>query len=149
MRVRVRQGSFWLEFCQVGRKQALKRSPLKLWDYCLESEAYIQLNTALNCYELQGKVPETILSGQQFDDAPEDETDPILDYINGQHHQEQDMNNALQAYNVMASPTPADTPQGSVNLVHTHLFYHVTQHKQAQHGSLVDRGANGGLEDLI
>ena len=54
------------------------------------------------------------------------------------------MNNALQAYNVMTSPTPADTPQQSINLVHTHLFYHVTQAKQAQHGSLMDRGANVG-----
>ena len=55
------------------------------------------------------------------------------------------MNNALQASNVMASPTPDDTPQQSINLVHTHLFYHVAQAKQAQHGSLVDWGANGGL----
>ena len=58
------------------------------------------------------------------------------------------MNNALQAYNVMASPTPDDTPQGSINSVHTHLCYHVAQAKQAkhaQHGSIVDRGANGGL----
>ena len=54
------------------------------------------------------------------------------------------MNNALQAYNVMVSPTPADTPQQSINLVDTHLFYHVAQAKQAQHGSLLDRGANGG-----
>ena len=38
----------------------------------------------------------------QFDDAPENEIDPILDYINIQHHQEEDMNHALQAYNVMA-----------------------------------------------
>ena len=35
--------------------------------------------------------------------------------------------------------------QRSVNSVHTHLLYHVAQAKQAQHGSLVDRGANGGL----
>ena len=55
------------------------------------------------------------------------------------------MNNALQAYNVMASPTPDDTPQQSINSVHTHLFSHVAQAKQAQHGSLVDRGTNGGL----
>ena len=54
------------------------------------------------------------------------------------------MNNALQAYNVMASPTPDDTPQWSINLV-PQLFNHVAQAKQAQHGSLVDRGANGGL----
>ena len=55
------------------------------------------------------------------------------------------MNNPLQAYNIMASPTPDDTPQQSTNSVHTHLFYNVAQEKQAQHHSLVDRGANGGL----
>ena len=55
------------------------------------------------------------------------------------------MNNALQAYNVMASSTPPDTPQWSINSVHIHLFYHVAQAKQAHHGSLVDRGTNDGL----
>ena len=59
--------------------------------------------------------------------------------------QEEDMNNALQAYNVMTSPTSDATPQRSINSVHIHLFYHVAQAKEAQHGSLVDRGANGGL----
>ena len=58
------------------------------------------------------------------------------------------MNNALQAYNVMKSPTTDATPQRSINSVHIHLFYHVAQAKQAQHGSLVDRGANGGLAGL-
>ena len=55
------------------------------------------------------------------------------------------MNHALQAYNIMTSPFPDDTPQWSINSVHTHLFYHIAKEKQAQHGSLVDRGANGGL----
>ena len=55
------------------------------------------------------------------------------------------MNNALQAYNVMTSPTSDVTPQQSINSTHIHLFYHVAQAKQAQHGSLVDRGANGAL----
>ena len=55
------------------------------------------------------------------------------------------MNHALQAYNIMTSPFSDTTPQWSINSVHTHLFYHVAQAKQAQHGSLVDRGANGGL----
>ena len=81
----------------------------------------------------------------QDDDAPEDEAHPILDYINSQHHQEEDMNHALQAYTIMTSPFSGATPQRSINSVHTHLFYHVAQAKQAQHGSLVDRGANGGL----
>ena len=81
----------------------------------------------------------------QFDDAPHSEIDPILDYINIKHHQEEDMNNALQGYNVMASPTSDSTPQRSINSAHIHLFYHVAQVKESQHGSLVDRGANGGL----
>ena len=55
------------------------------------------------------------------------------------------MNHALQAYNIMTSPFPDDTPQWPINSVHTHLFYHIAQAKQAQHGSPVDRGANGQL----
>ena len=58
------------------------------------------------------------------------------------------MNNALQAYNVMTSPTSDVAPQWSINSVHIHLFYHITQAKQARHGSLVDRGANGGYAGL-
>ena len=68
-----------------------------------------------------------------------------MDYINSPHHQEEDINNALQAYNLMTSLTSDATPHQSINSVHIHLFYHVAQAKQAQHGSLVDRGANGGL----
>ena len=45
----------------------------------------------------------------------------------------------------MSSPTSDHTSQQSINLAHIHLFYHVAQAKQAQHGSLVNRGANGGL----
>ena len=33
------------------------------------------------------------------------------------------MNNALQAYNVMTSPTTDVTPQWCINSVHIHLFY--------------------------
>ena len=50
-----------------------------------------------------------------------------------------------QPYNVMTSPTTDFTPQRSITSVHIHLFYHVVQAKQAQHRSLADRGANGGL----
>ena len=39
------------------------------------------------------------------------------------------MNNALQAYNVMTSPTSDVAPQQSINLAHIHLFYHVAQEK--------------------
>ena len=37
------------------------------------------------------------------------------------------MNHALLAYNVMATPTPNDTPQRSINSVHIHLLYHVAK----------------------
>ena len=65
----------------------------------------------------------------QFDDAPTNGIDPFLDNINCQHHQEEDMNHALHAYNVMSSPTPNDTPQWSINLIHIHLLYHVAKAK--------------------
>ena len=67
----------------------------------------------------------------QFDDVPAEEIDPILDYINSQHHQEEDMNHALQAYNVMASTNPDDTPQWSTNSIHIHLLYHVAKAKES------------------
>ena len=90
-------------------------------------------------------ISEEQVGANQDEDEPEGEADPILDYINSQHHQEDDMNHALQTYNIMTSPFSDTTPQRSINSVHTHLFYHVAQAKQARHGSLVDRGANGGL----
>ena len=73
--------------------------------------------------------PEEQHDPHQFDDAPGNESDLILDYINSQHHQEEDMNNAIQAYNVMTSPTSDVKPQRSINSVHIHLFYHISQEK--------------------
>ena len=93
--------------------------------------------------------PEEQHDPHQLDDAPEIESDLILDYINSQHHQEEDMNNALQADNVMTSPTSDVTPQRSINSVHIHLFYHIAQAKQAQHGSLVDREQMVDLQDQM
>jgi hypothetical protein len=45
-------------------------SPAALWDHCLELERYIRSHTALDIYELNGQVPETILSGQTADISP-------------------------------------------------------------------------------
>ena len=90
-------------------------------------------------------ISEEHVDSHQDEDAHEGDIDPILDYINSQHHQEDDMNHALQAYNIMTSPFLDTTPQRSINSIHTHILYHVAQAKRAQHGSLVDRGANGGL----
>ena len=42
----------------------------KLWDHCLELEAYIRSHTALDKYEHQGQVPEMIVLGQAADISP-------------------------------------------------------------------------------
>ena len=58
----------------------------------------------------------------------------ILDFVNSQFHSSEDLDQALQA-SIM-------TPERSIN---HHFTYHIAQASQAKHGSLVDRGANGGL----
>ena len=79
-------------------------------------------------------------------DLPESDLDipddPILDFVNSQCHSSEDLDQAYQAYQV---PYPQDftmTPERSIN---HHFTYHIPQASQAKHGSLVDRGANGGL----
>ena len=71
--------------------------------------------------------------------------DPILDFVNIQCQSSEDLDWALQAYPAYQVPSPQDstmTPERSIN---HHFTYHVAQASQAKHGSLVDRGANGGL----
>ena len=71
--------------------------------------------------------------------------DPILDFVSRQCHNSEDLDQALQAYQAYQVPSPQDstmTPERSIN---HHFTYHVAQGSQAKHGSLVDRGANGGL----
>ena len=53
-----------------GRKAARAKSPQKLWDHALELESYIRSNTAGAHPELDGQVPETIMSGQTADISP-------------------------------------------------------------------------------
>ena len=55
---------------QADQKMAKSSCPAKLWDHCLELEAYIRSRTALDKYELQGQVPEMIMSGQTPDISP-------------------------------------------------------------------------------
>ena len=82
-------------------------------------------------------------------DLPESDLDipddPILDFMNSQCHSSDNLDQALQAYQAYQVPCPQDptmTPERSIN----HYFtYHIAQASQAKHGSLVDRGANGGL----
>ena len=49
------------------RKMAKAKVPKKLWDHCIELEAILRSHTALDHYELQGQVPETLVSGQTAD----------------------------------------------------------------------------------
>ena len=89
-------------------------------------------------------VPENDLPGlpESDLDIPDD---PILDFVNSQCHSSEDSDQALQAYQAYQVPCPQDstmTPERSIN---HHFTYHIAQASQAKHGSLVDRGANGGL----
>jgi hypothetical protein len=50
-----------------SRKFISSGSPKTLWDYCIELMALIRSHTALTSYELQGEVPETIMTSQMVD----------------------------------------------------------------------------------
>ena len=79
---------------------------------------------------------------ESYLDIPDD---PILDIVNSQCHNSDDLDQNLQAYQAYQVPCLQDstmTPERSIN---HHFTYHTTQASQAKHGSLVDRGANGGL----
>ena len=47
-----------------GRKMKKMKSPKVLWDDCLELEAYIRSNTALDIFDLDGMTSETNMSGE-------------------------------------------------------------------------------------
>ena len=90
------------------------------------------------------RVPENDLP-----DLPESDLDipddPILDLVNSQCHSSKDLDQALHAYQAYQVPCPQDftmTPERAIN---HHFTYHVALASQAKHGSLVYRGANGGL----
>ena len=51
----------------VARKMLETKAPKRLWDDCLELEAYIRSHTAHDIYALEGEVPQTIVSGETPD----------------------------------------------------------------------------------
>ena len=53
-----------------GRKMLKKKVPAKLWDHAVEYEGLVRSHTALDSYELDGQVPETIVLGQTADISP-------------------------------------------------------------------------------
>ena len=71
--------------------------------------------------------------------------DPILDFVNSQCHNSEDLDQALQAYQAYQVPSPQDSSMTPERSIDHHFTYHIAQASQAKHGSLVDRGANGGL----
>ncbi len=47
-----------------GRKFLLTNMPRRLWDDCLEYEAYVRFHTAHNIFKLDWEVPQTIMSSK-------------------------------------------------------------------------------------
>ena len=97
----------------------------------------------------QDEPPRPPVPENDLPDLPESDLDipddPILDFVNSQCHSSEDLDQVLQAYQAYQVPCPQDstlTPERSIN---RHFTYHIAQASQAKHGSLVDRGANGGL----
>ena len=82
---------------------------------------------------------------QEFntDQDLEPPTDDLFDFITNQEHSEDQLDQVLQTYQAYhESQSETETPHRQMN---AHITYHVAQAKQAKHGCLVDRGANGGL----
>ena len=72
--------------------------------------------------------------------------DPVLDFVKSQYHSSEDLVQTLQAYLAYQVPCPQDSttiPEWTINC---HFTYHIAQVSKTKHGSLVDRGANGGLD---
>ena len=70
-------------------------------------------------------------------------TDDILKFKTSQGHSEGQLDQVLPTYQAnQQSQSETETPPRQMN---AHITYNVAQAKQVKHGSLVDRGANGGL----
>ncbi len=54
----------------VGRQMVRSKAPKRLWDNCLEREAYVRSLTAHDIYRLDGQVPELLVSGETADISP-------------------------------------------------------------------------------
>ena len=92
--------------------------------------------TLLGLLYLKPDLPESDL------DIPDD---PILDFVNSQCHSSVDLDQTLQAYQAYQVPCPQDSTMILEWTINNHFTYYVAQASQGKHGSLVDRGANGGF----
>ena len=97
----------------------------------------------------QDDPPEPPVPDNDPSDLPESDLDipddPILDFVNSQCHNSEDLDQALQAHQVYKVPFLQDSTTIPERTICHHYTYHVSQASEAKHGSLVDRGGNGGL----
>ena len=97
----------------------------------------------------QDDPPEPPVPDNGPSDFPESDVDipddPILDFVNSQCHNSEDLDQSLQVYQAYQVPCLQDSTKIPGRTINHHYTYHVAQASQAKHGSLADRGANGGL----
>ena len=73
-------------------------------------------------------------------EPPEDD---ILEFITSQEHSDNQLDQVLQTYQAyQESQSDNEKPHTQIN---AHITYHDAQAQNSKHGSLVDRGTNGGL----
>ena len=66
-----------------------------------------------------------------------------MEFITSQEHSDDQLDQVLQTYQAyQESQSDNEKPDTQIN---AHITYHVAQAQNPKHGSLVDRGANGGL----
>ena len=66
-----------------------------------------------------------------------------MEFITSQEHSDDQLDQVLQTYQAyQESQSDNEKPHTQIN---AHITYHVAQAQNSKHGSLVDRGANGGL----
>ena len=97
----------------------------------------------------QDEPPGPPLPETDLPDLPESDLDipddPNLDCMNSQCHSSEDLDQALQAYQAYQVSCPQDSTMIPEKSINHHFTYHIAQASQAKHGSLADRGTNGGL----
>ena len=97
----------------------------------------------------QDDPPEPSVPDPSLSDLPESDLgipeDPILDFVNSQCHSSEDLDHVFQAYEAYQVPCSQDSTSSPERNINHHYTYHVAQAPEGEHGSLVDRGTNGGL----
>ena len=92
-----------------------------------------------------------IIDEEEFQECQEFNTDQdleppavdLLEFITSQEHSDDQLDQVLQTYQAyQESQSGNEKPHRQMN---AHITYHVAQAQHAKHGSLVARGANGGL----